>query len=150
MKRTSDVWAKLLGVLIVSAAAWPLAGYTQVHGVISEVLDGDTVTIEADGHSFRLSLAGIDAPEPEQPLSDESRQSLGELCYGRAVSIEEIEIDRRRRIVGHVECDGIDAVAEQVRRGFARVLDNAPDADPSLYALQAEARQAGRGMWATP
>jgi endonuclease YncB( thermonuclease family) len=135
--------------LVVAALFCPATGLAQLEGVVTEVLDGDTVTIEVEGHSFQVNLAGIDAPELTQPLANAARQSLGELCYGREVTIEDVEIDRRRRIVGRLECDGVDAVAEQVWRGFARVLDTRIR-DATLYAKQAEAQQAHRGVWATP
>jgi micrococcal nuclease len=133
--------------LALTALACPGAVLAQVAGVVTEILDGDTVTVAVAGRSFKVDLAGIDAPEPKQPLSADARQSLGELCYGRAATIEQIEIDRRRRIVGRIECDGVDAIAEQVRRGFARVLES-ETADPLLHAKQAEAQQAHRGLWA--
>jgi len=55
--------------------------------------------------------------------------------------------DRYGRTVARVECGGVDASAEQVRAGmawaFTRYLT-----DPGLRDLKAEARSAGRGLWA--
>lgn len=148
MKTGGDAAARLAGLLLACALLCPAPGAAQIQGVITEILDGDTVTVDAEGRTFKLDLAGIDAPELKEPLSAEARSSLGELCYGRTATIEDIEIDPKRRVVGHIECDGTDATAEQVRRGFARVMENDPANDLSLRALQEEARLAGRGIWA--
>ena len=54
------------------------------------------------------------------------------------------------RTLGRVSCAGVDANAEQVRRGMAWVyVRYAPKYSP-LYAVQAEARAARRGLWHDP
>ena len=50
-------------------------------------------------------------------------------------------------VLGRVFCGGIDANAEQVRRGMAWVFDRYVK-DRSLYPLQDEAKAARRGLWA--
>lgn len=49
--------------------------------------------------------------------------------------------------MARVECNGTDANAEQVRSGMAWVFDRYVT-DRSLYAVQDQARAAGRGLWA--
>jgi endonuclease YncB( thermonuclease family) len=52
--------------------------------------------------------------------------------------------------VGRIECDGVDANSEQVRRGMAWVyLRYAPRNSP-LYGFEGEARGTRRGLWADP
>ena len=50
--------------------------------------------------------------------------------------------DRYGRTVGRVECDGVDASAEQVRAGMAWVFDRYVK-DRSLYKLQDAAKATG-------
>jgi endonuclease YncB( thermonuclease family) len=57
------------------------------------------------------------------------------------------EKDRNGRTLGRVWCGGIDANAEQVRRGMAWVFDRYVK-DRSLYPLQDAARSARMGLWA--
>ena len=57
------------------------------------------------------------------------------------------EKDRYGRLLGRVWGAGIDANAEQVRRGMAWVFDRYVK-DRSLYPLQDAARAARRGLWA--
>jgi len=56
--------------------------------------------------------------------------------------------DRCDRILGRVICAGVDANAEQVRRGLAWVYVRYAPKDSLLYELQAKAQAERRGLWA--
>jgi endonuclease YncB( thermonuclease family) len=103
-------------------------------GRVVKVADGDTVTIVDDsGKKHRIRLAGIDAPEKDQPYGDVSTQDLIALVSGKTVTIEYDKRDRYKRIVGKVLVDPpgevfcmaldcvkkIDAGLEQIKAGLA-------------------------------
>jgi endonuclease YncB( thermonuclease family) len=89
----------------------------------------------------------IDAPEGGQAFGKRSRQSLAQICAGKVAQVETRGNDRYGRVLGRVVCDGVDSNREQVSRGMAWVYARyAPKGSP-LYALQAEAREAKRGLW---
>jgi endonuclease YncB( thermonuclease family) len=115
------------------------------------IADGDTLTARCDmpegKANITVRLAEIDAPERRQPFGTRSRQHLSELCYGKPATIKRTATDRYRRTVARVVCDGIDANAEQVRAGMAWVFDRY-STDSALYPVEADARRAGRGLWA--
>ena len=67
------------------------------------------------------------------------RQSLVQICDKKTARVSWIEKDRNGRTLGRVWCGGIDANAEQVRRGMAWVFDRYVK-DRSLYPLQDAAR----------
>lgn len=139
--------AMLAGCLFALAAA---AQGGELRGRVVAVADGDTLTIlDASRQQHRIRLAEIDAPEKRQPFGQRSKQSLSDLCYGRDAAIEDGGRDRYGRTIGRVSCAGIDANAEQVRRGMAWVFDRYAT-DRSLYAIQDEARAARRGLWSDP
>jgi endonuclease YncB( thermonuclease family) len=77
-------------------------------------------------------------------------QSLADLCDGKDARIDEQGKDRYGRTLGRVYCAGIDVNAEQVRRGMAWVYVRYAPKDSPLYAVQAEANAARRGLWADP
>lgn len=136
--------AMLAGCLFALAAA---AQGGELRGRVVAVADGDTLTIlDASRQQHRIRLAEIDAPEKRQPFGQRSKQSLSDLCYGRDAVIEDGGRDRYGRTIGRVSCAGIDASAEQVRRGMAWVFDRYAT-DRRLYAIQDEARAARRGLW---
>jgi len=56
--------------------------------------------------------------------------------------------DRYGRTVGRVTCRQTDASTHQVRNGMAWVYDRYSTPSSPLYATQALARDAGRGLWA--
>lgn len=112
---------------------------------IIAVLDGDTVLIRRDGSMIKIRLADIDAPEHAQPFGVPSRQSLSGMVLGRQVNVARRAIDQYGRMVAHLEVEGMDVSAEQIKRGmawysgFRRV--------PALSAMHNEARSAGIGLW---
>lgn len=117
---------------------------------VVSVHDGDTLTVLIRRREVKVRLTDIDAPELRQPFGTRSRQSLAELCFGKMASLGVRGQDRYRRTIAQVTCDGKDANAEQVRRGYAWTYTRfAPPGSP-LYAMQDEARAAHRGLWADP
>jgi len=68
------------------------------------------------------------------------------MCFGKSATVRPRGMHRDRRLA-RVECDGTDASAEQLRAGMAWVFDRYVR-DRSLYAVQEEARDERRGLWA--
>ena len=110
------------------------------------VQDGDSLTVMHERQRVRVRLAGIDAPEHQQPYGDQSRKSLAALCWRKQASIAWTEKDTHQRLLGRVSCSGVDANAEQVRRGLAWASPLARDRE--MNALQDAARRARKGLWA--
>lgn len=132
-----------LGALPASACAAPAA--VKVVGVS----DGDTVRILLDGREQKLRLAEIDAPEKAQPFGQVSKDALIRRCMGQPAQVVTSGSDRYGRLLGRLTCGGEDVNAAQVRDGLAWVYDDYVR-DRSLYALQATAKKAGRGLWRDP
>lgn len=118
-------------------------------GLVIGIADGDTLTLLRDQKQIKVRLAEIDAPERKQPFGTRSRESLAELCFRRAAKLKALDTDRYGRTVARVYCDGIDANAEQVRRGMAWVYDRYVT-DTSLYGIQDAARGQRAGLWSQP
>lgn len=115
--------------------------------LIVAIADGDTLTALCNDHQqVKVRLAEIDAPEKSQPFGQRSKQSLAEMCFNAKAEIQVQATDRYKRTVGRVTCNGVDANAEQVKRGMAWVYDQYVK-ERSLYSLQDSARQAGVGLW---
>lgn len=152
-------WLSLLCTLILSQ---PVAAETFTSKVIA-VIDGDTVLIHRGNGVQKVRLAEIDAPEvahagghdsqpgpaPEsgQAFGDSSRHSLSELVLDKQVKFVTDAVDPYGRLVAHLSVDRLDVNAEQVRRGMAWDYSHY-HGNKTLVALQAEARQAARGLWA--
>lgn len=70
------------------------------------------------------------------------------MVYGKTVTIEVEDKDRYGRTVGRVFADGVDVNLEMVRRGFAWWYRAYAKKDVALAKAEAEAKNAGRGLWA--
>ena len=140
--------ARALLLLLVLAA--PAARAETLQGKVVRVSDGDTLTLLIERKQVKVRLTEIDAPESRQAFGERARKSLGEMCAGQLATVRYSasgKYDKYGRVLGRVECQGLDANAEQVRRGMAWVYDRYVT-DRSLYALQNEARAAHLGLWA--
>ena len=119
---------------------------------VIQVIDGDTIIIEG---GYRVRYIGIDAPEihPEvEAFGMEAWQANRRLVEGKEVRLERdvSEKDKYGRLLRYVWVDDILVEAELVRQGLARAKAYPPDTKYQDYLeqMEAEAREAGRGMWA--
>src|SRR5690606_22767936 len=120
----------------------------QIVGTVVSIADGDTLTVlDQSKRQHKIRLDGIDAPERKQPFGTRSRQSLAELCFQKSATVEAKGRDRYGRTIGIIRCAGVDANREQIRRGMAWVFDRYVPGESPLYRIQAEAREAKRGLW---
>jgi endonuclease YncB( thermonuclease family) len=133
---------------------------------VIEVLDGDTVLILRKGGGtaagqppasllqgkratglLKVRLAEIYALEKAQTFGDTSKRSLSDMVMGKQVQFVSQTIDQYGRMVADLSVNGLDVNSEQVRRGMAWEYSNF-HSNKTLIALQNEARQVPRGLWA--
>jgi endonuclease YncB( thermonuclease family) len=114
---------------------------------IIAVLDGDTVLLRQANTLTKIRLAGIDAPEKDQPYGMVSKQSLADLVLNKEVRVTSRAVDDYGRLVATLSLEGLDVNAEQLRRGMAWEYSRFHSNKPYL-ALQTEAQQTKRGLWA--
>lgn len=111
------------------------------------VMDGDTVMVLRDGQKIKIRMANIDAPEKDQAFGMQARNSLQEMIDKKQVQIDSQAIDQYGRMVGFISVDGRKINEEQVKRGMAWEYSHY-HSDRSYIAMQNEAQQARRGLWA--
>jgi endonuclease YncB( thermonuclease family) len=133
-------------LLVISVLVAGAAHSEEFDGAVLRVVDGDSLIVSFKKQKIRVRLKEIDAPEVKQPFGKHSRQSLTELCERKTARVSWTEKDRNGRTLGRVWCGGIDANAEQVRRGMAWVFDRYVN-DRTLYPLQDAARMERLGLW---
>jgi endonuclease YncB( thermonuclease family) len=144
------VFVRAAAALFVLALLVHAVTAAEITGRVVGIADGDTLTIlDADHRQTKVRLAEIDAPESHQPYGTRAKQVLSELVFGRDVRVVVVDIDRYGRTVGRIYANTLDVSAAMVRQGAAWVFVRY-NHDPSLSALEQEARQARRGLWALP
>src|SRR5262245_25132754 len=148
--RGSQMRAVRAVVLAVSLlGAWSAQAATYAARVVS-ISDGDILHALYEGREIIVRLRWIDAPEKGQPFSDQAKEALGKLVVGQIVIVRDYGPDRRgRRLAEVVLADGRNVNRELVRLGWAWWVRK-DSHDGPLGTLEAEARAAGRGLWADP
>lgn len=129
------------------------AGQQMVQGTVTDVHDGDTLTV-AGAH--RVRLAGVDAPELSQNFGAQSRAALKTLALGQVVSVVYSDTDRYGRLLGQVFSSGcadvnlrlVQAGAAWFYRAYQCELQ--PAQRSLLDAAERLARAAHEGLWAEP
>ena len=135
------------GFLLVCLCAFS-ARAEGVAGRVAGVASGDTLTIRfASGLRATIRLAGIAAPNKDQPYGTRSRRSLAELCGGKPAIVEDQRADPEGHLAARVMCAGINANGEQVRRGMAWVDRRYAAPTSALFRLETDAREHRRGLW---
>lgn len=125
----------------VSAQTWQCAAQPE------RVHDGDTISLRCASSAsvIRVRLANIDAPELHQAYGPEASAALRELTAGQTVVVDAVATDRYGRVVASLSVAGHDLGLQLVARGLAWC-----GLRPSrkCHRLQADARDARRGLWA--
>lgn len=123
-----------------------------------EIEDGDSLNIVRGGKKVdQIRFFGIDAEEVDhstfggggftaQPYGEPARKRLRELVQGKNVHIETRFREPFGRIFGEIFVDGQSVNLQLVREGLARATP--PTCGPEYMEAEAEAREAGRGLWA--
>lgn len=123
---------------------------------VVEVIDGDTVFVLDQFRSSRkIWLAGIDAPELDQPFGEESKIHLAQRVLGKLIEVEYLQRDRYGRIIGKLLKNGLDINLQQLNNGFAWHFKQAEieltKLDYAIYrSAEKTAKSNGLGLWSFP
>lgn len=131
-----------------SAGAAPARQPTVWQGVVTLVVDGDTLRFTPAGQAAMVvRLAQIDAPEICQPWGAEARRALGELALNKAGSLRGSGRDGYGRVVGVLVIDEVNIGRRLVEEGHAWSLRTRNDHGP-LVKQERMAKALGRGLHA--
>jgi micrococcal nuclease len=150
----------LLAALAVACAHAAGVSHPPGSGIVTRVVDGDTVHVRIGGRDEDVRLLGIDTPETHKPntpvecFGREATAQLGRLIpRGTAVRlVRDVEArDRYGRLLAYVyrDRDRLFVNEEMARAGYAAAFTYPPNvahADEIVTAA-ADARDAGRGLW---
>jgi endonuclease YncB( thermonuclease family) len=123
-------------------------------GRVVGVTDGDTVTVlDGNRNRIKIRVAGIDAPEKQQPFGEKSKRHLSDCAFGRDADVIGDKRDRYNRTVAKIIVDGNDCGLVQISAGLAwhykKYEREQSAADRESYATaETAARDAKTGLWA--
>ena len=124
-------------------------------GVVTAVIDGDTIAVEIDGTDYVVRYIGIDSPEATSDvLSGEATQKNEDLVLGKTVTLimDTSEVDRYERLLRYVIVDDVFVNETMVRLGMATAVSYPPDTACASTFREAQgiAEMGLLGMWAAP
>ena len=136
--------------LILTLALTSTALAEEFTGKVVSVSQGDILTLLHKGKPERVRLHGIDCPERRQAFGKEAKRFTSSFIYGKTVVVRVVGLDHSGLVIGEVSLsDGRVLNQELLKAGLAWWDRTASDA-PSLGDLEAEAREAKRGLWDDP
>ncbi len=143
--------ARILLVIPVFVLALMAHAGEQFPGKVVGISDGDTISVLRKGKAVKVRLYGIDTLESKQAFGTRARQYTSDLAFGQVVTVAVKDHDRYGRLVAEVFLpDGRSLNQELVQAGMAWWYTQFAPQDTLLQQLEAEARQAKRGLWSDP
>ncbi len=134
--------------LAFALLAFPALAHA-LSGVVVSVRKGDTLTLLEGERKLLLRVAEIDAPELRQSFGQRSKRALEEICLGKQAEVS-LLATKGRETSGRVLCEGVDAGAEQVAKGFAWVSRRRAASKSPLFYLENQAQRNREGLWSDP
>lgn len=121
-------------------------------GVVTKIVDGDTIHVEIDGVDYVVRYIGVDSPETGAAFAQNASDLNTKLVEGKTVTLikDVSETDRFDRLLRYVFVDNLFVNYEMVARGFAIAGTWKPDVacDEVFRSAQANAKSNQSGMWA--
>jgi endonuclease YncB( thermonuclease family) len=124
-------------------------------GVVTKVVDGDTIHVRIDGVDYTVRYIGINTPEPEKNewMSSEGTTRNKELVAGKnVILIKDVrETDRYGRLLRFVFVGSVLVNYKLVREGYAQATPYPPDISCKQTFSEAQllTQQEHRGLWST-
>ena len=149
----------MVAVGVPGCARSPVPGNPGL-AVVTSVVDGDTMAVRVAGREERVRLLGVDTPEsvaPDRPVQCYGKEAALALA-GLAPAGTELRLvldtearDRYGRLLAYAYRAEDDLFLNRwlIAEGFAAIMVYEPNTAHAgeFAALEATARQQGRGLW---
>ncbi|PWH17546.1 MAG: hypothetical protein DDG59_07990 [Anaerolineae bacterium] len=128
-------------------------------GLVTKVIDGDTIRVLLDGKEEKVRYIGIDAPEStttQEAFGKEATKRNAQLVRNQIVELyrDVSETDRYGRLLRYVVTNSVFVNLKLIEEGYAKAVTYPPDVACATIFQYAErtARELGKGLWvaATP
>lgn len=146
LRQAALIALTLFGVVFAA----PARSASSFPGRVVRVSDGDTIQVLRDGRAQKVRLHGVDCPERHQAFGQRARQFTAALVFQEDVTVTVVDRDSYGRLVADVTlADGRSLNRELLKAGMAWWYRRY-SRDPTLGALERDARSARRGLWVDP
>gem|GEM_PF-84959 len=154
MRRGKRLQVSLVLLWFVALSAWPAvpaqAGQSWT-GRVTEVSQGDRLTVERQGQAVRLRLFALECPEMDQPFGEEARKFTASLCLNKEVLVKGLRVDDLGLMVARVVlADQRELNSELLRAGLAWWVRQEAPGEIDYDRLQFSAQFRKNGLWIDP
>jgi endonuclease YncB( thermonuclease family) len=120
--------------------------------VVTEVIDGDTITVQLDGRFYRVRYIGIDTPERDEACFGDATAANAAYVEGQSVRLVQdvSNTDRFDRLLRYVYVDEVLVNAELVAGGWAESKRYPPDDELFTYLEDLEDNAADQQLGCHP
>lgn len=132
------------------------AGQEPETATVTHIADGDTITVEMNGESYRVRFIGINTPElnsEENDLAEDAKALNTQLVKDQMVLLysDTSETDQYDRLLRYVVAGDTFVNYQLVAQGAARARDYPPDTacSETFFTAQQIAKQNSSGIWDT-
>jgi micrococcal nuclease len=140
--------AAFAAAAVIPAAAAPAPPPRTLQGVVTQVIDGDTVLVAQPGQApITVRLKDIDAPEICQAWGEDARRALQTLALNKQAELRLAGRDTYGRTVATIVVDGTSVGMRMVEDGHAWSVRFRDDRGP-LVKQERMAKGLGRGLHA--
>lgn len=142
----------MLRFVLISFLLLPLLAFAPppvytLKGKAVRIIDGDTFDLLVGTTTYRIRLAGIDAPEKKQDFANASKQLLTQLCRDQLLTVVVTATDRNKRKIAEIYTQqklwiNRELVAKGLAWHFSKYSSNKELANAEL-----QARKQKIGLW---
>lgn len=125
-------------------------------GLVTKVVDGDTIRVLLDGKEEKVRYIGINAPEStttQEAFGKEATKRNAQLVRNQIVELyrDVSETDRYGRLLRYVVTSSVFVNLKLIEEGYAKAMTYPPDVACATIFQYAErtARELGKGLWAS-
>jgi len=149
MRTSRTLWAAFAFAAILVVA--PCVNGNSFVGKVTQVNEGDVITVSNLNRPVRVRLLGVDAPELTQAFGDIAKQHLTDLVLDKIVTVQYAGYTSNFELISRVLVGDRDICAQMIRDGAAWFDPKSSvltPADAEIYSQsQSAARAERRGLW---
>jgi len=123
------------------------------NGMVTQVIDGDTIEVRIGDVGYRVRYVGVNTPERDEVCYQEATDANRALVSGQTVTLvrDQSNTDRYGRLLRFVYVGDLFVNATLVNQGYAEAVVYTPDMTLASYfqGLERGAAAAGRGCHPT-
>lgn len=138
----NKVFVIIIGALIIGGSIYLLSKQVLLpsppeSGIVTKVIDGDTVIIE---EKYKIRLLGIDADELKEPCYEVAKSRLKELILNKQVILEkdQTDMDQYRRFLRYIFLDNQNINLQLIKEGLVKSLFYEPNLKYKEEIIKAE------------